>query len=713
MLTVVMVLLAFSSFAQAADNGTIAGGAGYDVTETFDYESISDMTTNGRWIKRSGVSGATLENGLMDGDTTKSLKLIPARAGAEMYDFAFEKRTNGVFSLSFDAKFTDLGDLTSATENHGMKINLVKGADTGTYGFSLIKINKEGKVFSGSTNMGTASTSYLGTVINDKIYNFSFSFDLTNGKMLYGKVAEQETGDVVANVPSQDISYVLDKDSTDVISVKSIDSIRFSAINYKDQDNSFATLIDNIRTVYSRNQTVFEGISDDFNSYYSFDDPSTSVVNLDSAKRNKLIAAGYTFKTNGTYYWVNEENNIALKLTPENNDTQAYLRRPFSSVSSGLLKISFKLKKEAGKLYNTDTQTYDGNTTNSFAYFSLSEKPDTTAAQLLSVNANNDIKIGWNTTSADGSLDNDVWYKCDFEINIDESKVTGKVTKISDSSVIVEKTRTISFGDTGSITTIGNLNIVERLYKRANAGILVDDLSITHSYSAPELKSYKFYDMDDVEQSDVRNMSPTTSKVVLDFGTLLDIDSISYDTVALKRNDGTPVSHTATVDGGVITLTFDECLGSNTEYTLCATEGLKNVAGDEASANEVPVKTMKGMLQASFTGVKVGDAELTSISQIVAQSKIQATLSLTNTTGEAADCRIIFGYYSGTEMIGVSVEELPLGTTMLIDSVITSDENTVIPAFSEGKTPDRMKAFFWNGLSLVPIADCYAFPANN
>lgn len=188
-----------------------------------------------------------------------------------------------------------------------------------------------------------------------------------------------------------------------------------------------------------------------------------------------------------------------------------------------------------------------------------------------------------NAGSASIPADNE-WYHVKHEFDVKTNTHTGIITKKADGTEIVKATK---YNDTiNSIYSVGL-----HCSSISGATSYYDNITVEYVYDEPKVTadSVKLY-AEGVEQTDKAAVSQLTNSLTADFGTAMNADTLTNDTVYIT-NKATGAKIAATLDyaNGVATLNFAEKLAKNTTYVLNIADTVKS-ALDVALAEYTPVE---------------------------------------------------------------------------------------------------------------------------
>ncbi|NDO19752.1 hypothetical protein FMM68_08795 [Lachnospiraceae bacterium MD329] len=284
----------------------------------------------------------------------------------------------------------------------------------------------------------------------------------------------------------------------------------------------------------------------------------------------------------------------------------------------------------------------------------------------------------------------DTWYDVDAVFNLNTKTYT---VSISDGTDTI-KSGNLIFGN----TDMTDINFVRmQCWSKVNANADFDNLSIKSSMAVPEIteNSVTFYNANGDATNELTNVSTGTSKIVIDFKTYMDADSLDGIKLINKKTN-TEVAVTAQKTQKTYEMVLDKLLEGNTTYALIIPGTVKNLdditLGEDKTVTFVTENTAGG-LSIKIANISNGDEEVSTLADLVAAGD-KATISLNyqNGTGTQNDTNIcvITSYYSGERLVKTSV----MNKTASKDTV-----NTVLkydmPVESKDGV-DCIKVFVWD-----------------
>lgn len=282
------------------------------------------------------------------------------------------------------------------------------------------------------------------------------------------------------------------------------------------------------------------------------------------------------------------------------------------------------------------------------------------------------------------------WYDVDAVFNLNTKTYT---VSLSDGTDTI-KSGNLIFGN----TDMSDINFVRmQCWSKVNANADFDNLSIKSSMAVPEIteNSVTFYNANGDAANELTNVSTGTSKIVIDFKTYMDADSLDGIKLINKKTN-TEVAVTAQKTQKTYEMVLNKLLEGNTTYALIIPGTVKNLdditLGEDKTVTFVTENTAGG-LSVKIANISNGDEEVSTLADLAAAGD-KATISLNyqNGTGTQSDTNIcvITSYYSGERLVKTSV----MNKTVSKDTV-----NTVLkydmPVESKDGV-DCIKVFVWD-----------------
>ncbi len=284
----------------------------------------------------------------------------------------------------------------------------------------------------------------------------------------------------------------------------------------------------------------------------------------------------------------------------------------------------------------------------------------------------------------------DTWYDVDAVFNLNTKTYT---VSISDGTDTI-KSGNLIFGN----TDMTDINFVRmQCWSKVNANADFDNLSIKSSMAVPEIteNSVTFYNANGDATNELTNVSTGTSKIVIDFKTYMDADSLDGIKLINKKTN-TEVAVTAQKTQKTYEMVLDKLLEGNTTYALIIPGTVKNrndIALGEDKTVTFVTESSAGGLSVKIANISNGEQEVSTLTDLIAAGAATTiSLNYQNGTEPQNDTNIcvITSYYSGERLVKTSV----MNKTVSKDTV-----NTVLkydmPIESKDGV-DCIKVFVWD-----------------
>ncbi|MCI9085660.1 MAG: Ig-like domain-containing protein [Clostridia bacterium] len=284
----------------------------------------------------------------------------------------------------------------------------------------------------------------------------------------------------------------------------------------------------------------------------------------------------------------------------------------------------------------------------------------------------------------------DTWYDVDAVFNLNTKTYT---VSISDGTDTI-KSGNLIFGN----TDMTDINFVRmQCWSKVNANADFDNLSIKSSMAVPEIteNSVTFYNANGDATNELTNVSTGTSKIVIDFKTYMDADSLDGIKLINKKTN-TEVAVTAQKTQKTYEMVLDKLLEGNTTYALIIPGTVKNrndIALGEDKTVTFVTESSAGGLSVKIANISNGEQEVSTLTDLIAAGAATTiSLNYQNGTEPQNDTNIcvITSYYSGERLVKTSV----MNKTVSKDTV-----NTVLkydmPIESKDGV-DCVKVFVWD-----------------
>lgn len=479
-----------------------------------------------------------------------------------------------------------------------------------------------------------------------KWYNITAYFDFTT--KTYDIVVTDENDKIHV---SKDIAFNL----------TGIDTLRLQCWSKKNAtayfDNLLVEQLDKKPVIEEDPGTIPDGIdiTDDFESYNTVND---------------MGVYGITGKELSSV--VEEAGNKFFRLGLNSETDSIWATRSFVKVDEGILNVKTRFRSSDPTL-SVPLSVWSSND-KSFFYILVTEGKiyaGDHAKQLAPLKA-------------------DTWYDVDAVFNLNTKTYT---VSISDGTDTI-KSGNLIFGNTDMI----DINSVRmQCWSKVNANADFDNLSIKSSMAVPEIteNSVTFYNANGDATNELTNVSTGTSKIVIDFKTYMDADSLDGIKLINKKTN-TEVAVTAQKTQKTYEMVLDKLLEGNTTYALIIPGTVKNrndIALGEDKTVTFVTESSAGGLSVKIANISNGEQEVSTLTDLIAAGAATTiSLNYQNGTEPQNDTNIcvITSYYSGERLVKTSV----MNKTVSKDTV-----NTVLkydmPIESKDGV-DCIKVFVWD-----------------
>jgi len=354
----------------------------------------------------------------------------------------------------------------------------------------------------------------------------------------------------------------------------------------------------------------------------------------------------------GTGNLVTDETtgNTYMQMTSETGWPGNSFGYKFPAISSGKISVEFDYMKDS-----ITAQSY------------IALAPSNIAAKelLILTRISPDYGVVTPFVYADpyvvGKLTPKKWYTMKVTLDMETQNVTaslynqGEETPLKTISATLEKTADDykNWPETATefvqLIHFGGYDINKETGEAKIDNCYIDNIKITQLYEIPELDSASVVikTEDGTVQENYSEVSPEAKVITLDFGTTLDADTVTADSVYVTKKDSTDkIDATVACTGGVATITATNNWESGT-YTIHATNTVANKTGDTLAENfeidfTVPAKKIEAQIYDAYIGTGEDEKQITQYTQLKAGDEL-LLYSAVNIEGSAA--KLIVAYY--------------------------------------------------------------------
>lgn len=259
---------------------------------------------------------------------------------------------------------------------------------------------------------------------------------------------------------------------------------------------------------------------------------------------------------------------------------------------------------------------------------------------------NGSVGTAWNWLDNNtnvGTYTPNEWYHCSAEVDFDGGTI--KVLIESPSGSIQRKTvnyEELRQVDYDSITAFA---IQEYGANAAVVGSAFDNVKIEYVVADPELDATGVsFAAGDTISTDSSKVPTSIDKILLDFGTTMDLTT--FGEMTLKDEKGSAVPYELSTVKGKVAIVLKDALQGLTKYTLHVPDTAANIKGTELGISEdVTFTTGEGGFTGALSEIKKGETKVTNVSQLSAGDEITTSVNFTNATLTAKKAVIIYSYY--------------------------------------------------------------------
>ena len=232
----------------------------------------------------------------------------------------------------------------------------------------------------------------------------------------------------------------------------------------------------------------------------------------------------------------------------------------------------------------------------------------------------------------------------------------------------------------------------------------IDNLKIREIYAAPRIgaDSVSIGISGGPDASDLAAVDPISNVVTLNFGTALDVATLSDESIRILKDGTTPIATAISYSNRLVTVALNESLAANTKYVISVSGDIANKDGVTlGDAAAVEFTTTAGGTTAAIGRILVDNNEVASLSQLNNGDKLSVEVDYTNSTKETKTIYMIVAAYNGYELVDANY------ITKDVDASITRKR---IRLESEAVYTDQvttMKVMLWDGFdSMHPLSPC-------
>ena len=298
------------------------------------------------------------------------------------------------------------------------------------------------------------------------------------------------------------------------------------------------------------------------------------------------------------------------------------------------------------------------------------------------------------------------WYQ--VEVEFDVTGMTYDVSVIDGATVYKkENVKVKSFNPAASMADVNRLRV--QMWGGASDGVhgkmTMDDVQVRYTTDTVDVKAsdLSFENTKGEKGYYSATVSASTSKINVDFGTVMNKDSLKDSTVILKNEtDGETIVYQGELTGNVYTIPLPKLLKPSKNYSLTITTDVANVANEKALEEKVfNFATDAGECEVSFNSFTIGENTAPAVSDVLAAEKANVKLNVLNSTGVDKDVLIIVAYFNDDELKEVVYEPFAMKYADYSNGVFEQEIE-----LKSNVTADEIHVFAWDTISsMVPYTD--------
>lgn len=445
------------------------------------------------------------------------------------------------------------------------------------------------------------------------------------------------------------------------------------------------------KIVISKDVETIEGGKNDTDITFTFT-TKAPVIESDTALNltldfDDLTAFDSSFVTNSKSALVaDEEGGMMLEqgLTTADDNLVTWYKLP-QSISTGKYELSYSFKPGTGIQTNVMATTASANMHNFFAtmsktgalYYGSTSDPSALLAEGCAL---------------------DSWYDVKVTFDLDTGTSTVVITDENDNEWT--KTRELKWCSTTSGTQIPEMSRIGiQVWSKTESASYLDNISFKQVVATPVVtaESITLSTVDGEVAENFTAVSPLTNKVSIDFGTMMDAKTLTYENIKLtNKATGVVLDYTPTYADGVYTINLPAILEANTTYTLTVSKDVKN-AIDVTLGDDVVIDftTTDGVTKATLKNVTVDNAEITALNQLQKGDNLSICFDYANSTNEDKTLYVIAAYYYDNGLVNVDY------ITEAVSKDITCGTYKVSHTVGEIELIDSIKIMAWDGFDTM------------
>lgn len=368
----------------------------------------------------------------------------------------------------------------------------------------------------------------------------------------------------------------------------------------------------------------------------------------------------------------------------------------FDAITGGKVKVKFDF-------------SYDTASADSYIRFGDINQSGSEYQPLTLIYQNNSkgwfgVGSGINSNGITSTLSDGTWYTYEGTFDIDNRGVS-VVVKERDSGTQLGAYENTAFVERGStrneFTGWPGVNNFKNLVIHNN--INLDSVEISYVYDKPEVTDadISIRNASGTASADFTAVDPNVTAIDIDFGVLMDIDTLTAANVSLVNTDlNQTVDYSGTLSGKMYTLAFSP-LAENTNYKLTISGDVANVDGVALGSDyTLSFKTKSASISGAIGKVTIGTSEVNSFADL-ADGTVSVNVSVTNSTTEPCENVLLVAYYDATgTMLDAEVAAVgPIAAGQSLNEAKNVD-------IAKPANTTKVKIMLWSGFkTLVPLCE--------
>lgn len=416
---------------------------------------------------------------------------------------------------------------------------------------------------------------------------------------------------------------------------------------------------------------------------------------------NKFIQLDAAYNTSHNQY-----HPTSMEFLPEEE-----LLTKDNQMQKGKLKLGFSFRVDGvGETHKsnmyfrvTSAETMDYDLTNDrFTMFGV-----------LAGYQNNELKFGIQLTEPNRTyqfIDGNTWYDVELVYDLLGNNVNTKVTVQADGTKLCSFDHKIDWYDPFKYIPVDNpegsreYNAIRNILFKTTDGlkVSVDNFKLEYYLDKPEIS------LNDVIVTDYRGkvaenpeaVSPAVISIKLPFGATMSEDSTNPDTIVLEDSKGNEVPYTPEYSYDAYTLKLSNCLNTSETYKLRVPGSVKNIMGESLGRELIYTfkTTDKKPEFMAIESVKIGDADVTGLSDITNGATVDVCVEYANNSEKDIESFVSISYYNDGMLVHTeSVKGETVGAGVMGAKTVPFE----VPSADELKLDevDRVSVCLWESFA--------------